>query len=121
MTPVPAALDQVASERLAALSRCVVPYGGFLRGRLAPGVRAVLGAQLKSTPAPGGRRPGLLRSAKEILGNFMYPMDAPRRLLRLAASGALDLEPIPVTTLPLADLPAAMRRAEEPGAPLVMT
>jgi hypothetical protein len=26
VTPIPAALDQVASERLAALSRCVVPY-----------------------------------------------------------------------------------------------
>lgn len=59
VTPIPAALDQMPSERLAALSWCVVPYGGFL-------------------------------------------------------------ERIPVTTLPLAELPAAMRRAEEPGAPLVV-
>ena len=62
----------------------------------------------------------LLRSGKEILGNFMYPPQAPRRLLQLAASGQLDLERIPVTTLPLAELPAAMRRAEQPGAPLVV-
>jgi alcohol dehydrogenase len=214
VTPVPATLDLLASERLAALSRCVVPYGGFLRGRLAPGevvvvhgatgafgsaavlVAIAMGAgqviaagrrpdalaRLESLPRVttvrmtgdaeadtralreaagppdcaldmigragsadgtlatlnalrrGGRMvlmgsmtvplpidyAGVLRSGKEILGNFMYPMEAPRRLLRLVASGALDLEPIPVTTLPLAELPAAMRRAEEPGAPLVV-
>src|SRR5205814_9267176 len=62
----------------------------------------------------------LPRSGKEILGNFMYPAQAPRRLLQLVASGQPDLAHIPVTTLPLAELPAAMRRAEEPGAPLVV-
>lgn len=214
VTPVPAALDQMPSERLAALSRCVVPYGGFLRGRLAPGEVVVVhgatgafgSAAVLVAMAMGagqviaaGRRPEaladldglprvttvrmtgdaeadaralreaagppdcaldmigragsadgtlatlsalrrggrmvlmgsmtvplpvdyaqLLRGGKEILGNFMYPAQAPRRLLQLVASGQLDLERIPVTTLPLAELPAAMRRAEEPGAPLVV-
>jgi hypothetical protein len=42
-------------------------------------------------------------------------------LVRMHASPLLSyLEPIPVATLPLAELPAAMRRAEEPGAPLVV-
>ena len=62
----------------------------------------------------------LLRTGREILGNFMYPRQAPRLLLQLAASGQLDLERIPVVTQPLAQLPDAMRRAEQPGAPLVV-
>ena len=37
ITPVPATLGHIGSDRLAALSRCVVPYGGFLRGRLTAG------------------------------------------------------------------------------------
>ena len=62
----------------------------------------------------------LLRTGREILGNLMYPRQAPRLLLQLAASGQLDLERIPVVTQPLAQLPDAMRRAEQPGAPLVV-
>jgi threonine dehydrogenase-like Zn-dependent dehydrogenase len=50
----------------------------------------------------------------------MYQRDAPRRLLQLAASGQLALDRIPVDVLPLAELPEAMRRAEQPGAPLVV-
>jgi alcohol dehydrogenase len=42
VTPVPAALDGVSSARLAAVSRCLVPYGGLLRGRLEPGETVVI-------------------------------------------------------------------------------
>jgi alcohol dehydrogenase len=62
----------------------------------------------------------LLRAGREILGNFMYPSVAPRLLLQLAASGQLALDRIPVDVLPLAELPEAMRRADQPGAPLVV-
>lgn len=214
VTPIPAALDHIGSDRLAALSRCVVPFGGFLRGRLAPGevvvvhgatgsfgsaavlVAIAMGAgrviaagrnpdalarlaalprvttvqmtgdadadagALQDAAGPadcaldmigqadsangtlatlnalrrGGRLvlmgsmtvplpldyAGLLRTGREILGNFMYPLSAPRQLLRLVASGQLDLDRIPVETQPLAGLPEAMRRAEEPGAPLIV-
>ena len=214
VTPIPAGLDQVGSDRLAALSRCVVPFGGFLRGRLAPGevvvvhgatgafgsaavlVAIAMGASrvvaagrnpealarlaalprvstvrmtgdagadaaaLRDAAGPadcaldmigradsadgtlatlnalrrGGRlvlmgsmtvplavdTASLLRTSKEIIGNFMYPMSAPRQLLRLVASGQLDLDQVPVETLPLDGLPTAMRRAEQPGAPLVV-
>jgi alcohol dehydrogenase len=214
VTPIPSALDHIPSGRLAPLSRCVVPYGGFLRGRLAPGelvvvhgatgafgsaavlVAIAMGASqviaagrnqatlarlaglprvitvrmtgdidadaraLRDAAGPADcaldmigragtahgtlatlnslRRGGrlvlmgsmtvplpldyaqLLRTGREILGNFMYPRQAPRLLLQLAASGQLDLERIPVVTQPLAQLPDAMRRAEQPGAPLVV-
>ncbi|RZS79462.1 alcohol dehydrogenase [Motilibacter rhizosphaerae] len=63
---------------------------------------------------------GLLRGGKEVLGSFMHPPDAPARLLQLVAAGLLDLAAVPVETRPLADLPAAMARAAEPGAPLVV-
>jgi alcohol dehydrogenase len=42
VTPVPAGLDNQDGARLAALSRCVVPYGGLLRARLAPGETVVI-------------------------------------------------------------------------------
>jgi alcohol dehydrogenase len=61
----------------------------------------------------------VMLSGKEIRGSFMYPRDAPARLLRLVEAGLLDLTTIPVTHLPLAALPEAMDRAAEPGAPLV--
>jgi alcohol dehydrogenase len=42
VTPVPKALDGVDSAVLAAATRCLVPYGGFLRGRLRPGETVVV-------------------------------------------------------------------------------
>jgi hypothetical protein len=47
-------------------------------------------------------------------------MSAPRRLVRLAAGGLLDLDGIPAETRPLDGLPEAVRRAEQPGAPLIV-
>jgi len=46
-----------------------------------------------------------------IAGQFMYPKDAPRGLVRLAASGQLDLRAIRPRTYALADLPMAMDEA----------
>jgi len=42
VTPVPASLAGMPDERLAAISRCVVPYGGLLRARLAAGETVVV-------------------------------------------------------------------------------
>lgn len=61
----------------------------------------------------------LMISRREIIGNFMYPPDAPARLMQLAASGQLNLDRIDIACYPLADLPAAMDHAAERGAPLV--
>jgi alcohol dehydrogenase len=46
-----------------------------------------------------------------IVGQFMYPKDAPGRLVRLAASGQLHLNAIKPRTYALADLPQAMEEA----------
>jgi alcohol dehydrogenase len=215
LTPVPPALGGTSPARLAALSRCTVPYGGLLRGRLAAGetliVNGATGAfgsagvlvalalgvarvvaagrnraaldRLGELPrvvpvqltgdatadgsalrdaADGGahialdlvgransadgtlaalgalRRGGrlvlmgsmtvplsldyahLLRTGKEVLGTFMYPREAPARLLALTAAGQLDLGQIPLVSRPLADLLRAMDEAAAPGAPLVV-
>jgi alcohol dehydrogenase len=61
----------------------------------------------------------LTSGRQEIIGNCMYPPEAPAGLLRLAASGQLDVERIDIACYPLADLPAALDHAAEPGAPLV--
>jgi hypothetical protein len=62
----------------------------------------------------------LLRTGREILGTSGIPMSAPRRLLRLPAGGLLDLDGIPVETRALDGVPGAIRRAEQPGAPLIV-
>jgi alcohol dehydrogenase len=46
-----------------------------------------------------------------IAGQFMYPKDAPGRLVRLAAAGQLHLDAIKPRTYALADLPQAMDEA----------
>jgi alcohol dehydrogenase len=215
LTPIPALLDDLHDSRLAALSRCVVPYGGLLRARLAPGdtviIHGATGAfgsaavlvalamaagrviaagrnsnileRLHELPrvhpvrmtgeieadtralreaaaggadcaldmigradtaegtratldalSNGGRLvlmgsmtvalpidyAALLRSGRELIGNFMYPPTAPGQLLALTASGQLDLQRVPVQTYPLEELPVAMRAAEQPGAPLAV-
>jgi alcohol dehydrogenase len=51
----------------------------------------------------------------EILGQFMYPGDAYRRLLELVRSGLLDLRAIASRVFPLADLPAALDAAATAG------
>jgi alcohol dehydrogenase len=46
-----------------------------------------------------------------IAGNFMYPADAPARLVRLVASGQLALSAIEAKPFPLAELPRALDAA----------
>jgi alcohol dehydrogenase len=51
----------------------------------------------------------------EIIGNFMHPVDAYRRLLAMVRGGRLDLAVIKPEVHPLAELPAAMEAAERAG------
>jgi alcohol dehydrogenase len=51
----------------------------------------------------------------EILGQFMYPRGAARRLVELVRSGLLDIRPIRPKVFPLADLPQAMDAAAAAG------
>lgn len=81
VTPVPDSLRDVDGQVLAALSRCVVPYGGLLRGRLAAGetliVHGATGAFGSAAVLVGlamgaglviaaGRNPGALESLSRL-------------------------------------------------------
>lgn len=207
VTPLPG-LDHISADRLIALAKLVVPYGGLLRGGLAPGqtiiingatgyfgsagvmlalamgaakvvavgrnrdaldrVAAALGERVKPVAATGdhdadvamireaaggrtdlaldllgqatstattlaalrslrrGGRLVLMGSASaplelsfgdmlgndwEVVGNFMYPKQAPARLASLLAAGLLDLDPIRVSRFPLSALPDAIAAA----------
>jgi len=211
ITPVDG-LDDVDAAHLAVLSRCIVPFGGMLRGRLAAGetlivtgatgaygtaavllgiamgARRVIAAgrnrvALEAVARAGGSRvssvaltgdvqadAGALRTASgggaqmafdmvgqakdpnatlaaldslrrggrlvlmgsmtaelpipytavmlnnlEILGQFMYPAGAYRRLLDLLRSGLLDMSPIRPRVYPLAALLEAMEAAAAAG------
>jgi alcohol dehydrogenase len=210
-TPVEG-LDHIDAAQLAAVSRCIIPFGGLLRGRLAAGETLVVNgatgaygtaavllgvamaagrviaagrnsAALEAVARAGGSRvstvtltgdvqadTGALRAASgggahiafdmvgqardpnstlaalhslrrggrlvlmgsmttdlpipyttlmmnswEILGQFMYPASAYRRLLDLLRSGLLDINPIRPSVYPLAALPEAMEAAAEAG------
>jgi alcohol dehydrogenase len=205
-------LDHIEAAQLAAVGRCIIPFGGLLRGRLAAGETLVVNgatgaygtaavllgvamgaarviaagrnsAALEAVARAGGPRvstvaltgdvrmdAGALRSASgggahiafdmvgqardpnstlaalhslrrggrlvlmgsmttelpipyttlmmnswEILGQFMYPASAYRRLLDLLRSGLLDIKPIRPRVYPLAALPEAMDAAAEAG------
>jgi alcohol dehydrogenase len=53
----------------------------------------------------------LMANNLEIMGQFMYPIDAYRRLLDLLRTGRLDISPIIPKVFPLAALPEAMEAA----------
>jgi alcohol dehydrogenase len=53
----------------------------------------------------------MLMNNWEVLGQFMYPADAYRRLFELVRAGLLDLRAITPHTYALAELPAAIERA----------
>lgn len=205
-------LDHIGAAQLAAVSRCVVPFGGLLRGRLAAGetlvvtgatgaygIAAVLlgvalgavrviaagrnRAALEAAAAVAGprvhpvvltgevqadanalrasagggvdmafdmvgqardpnatlaalhslRRGGrlvlmgsmttdlplpytaVMLNSWEIIGQFMYPANAYRRLLDLLRGGLLDISPIRPRVYPLAALPEAMDAAATAG------
>jgi alcohol dehydrogenase len=205
-------LDNIDAAQLAAVTRCVIPYGGMLRGRLAPGETLIVngatgsygsaavllgiamgaarviaagrnpvaleevvragGARVSSVTLTGDvqadagalravsgggahmafdmvgqakdpgstlaalhslRRGGrlvlmgsmttelpvpyttLMLNSWEIIGQFMYPAGAYRRLLDLLRSGLLDISPIRPRVYPLAALPEAMEAASTAG------
>ncbi|MDB5978802.1 MAG: Alcohol dehydrogenase zinc-binding domain protein [Nevskia sp.] len=205
-------LDHIDAAQLAAVGRCIIPYGGLLRGRLAAGETLIVngatgaygsaavllgvamgaarvvaagrnaaalealaraaGARVSTVVLSGDRvadtralraacdggahlafdmvgqakDPGstlaalhslrrggrlvlmgsmsaelpipyttLMLNSWEILGQFMYPADAYRRLLDLLRSGLLDINPIKPKVYPLAELPQAMDAAAGAG------
>src|ERR1700746_251582 len=55
----------------------------------------------------------MLANNWSIIGNFMYPKDAFRRVSALVTTGALDVDRVEITTFPLAELRAAARKASE--------
>jgi alcohol dehydrogenase len=57
----------------------------------------------------------LMRNDWEIIGQFMYPASANRRLLDLLRSGLLDISPIRPRVYPLEALPEAMEAAASAG------
>jgi alcohol dehydrogenase len=57
----------------------------------------------------------LMRNNWEIIGQFMYPASAYRRLLDLLRSGLLDIRAIGPRVYPLAALPEAMEAAATAG------
>ena len=42
VTPIPESLAGISSERLSVVTRCLVPFGGMLRGRLVPGETVII-------------------------------------------------------------------------------
>jgi alcohol dehydrogenase len=57
----------------------------------------------------------LMANNWEIMGQFMYPADAYRRLLDLVRAGLLDISAIRPRVFPLAELPQAMGTAATAG------
>ena len=53
----------------------------------------------------------MLANDWEVVGNFMYPKNAPGMLSTLVASQQLDLAPIRLLRFPFDRLPDAIRRA----------
>ena len=99
--PIDAALDVIGAMRASTT-------GSVLRS-LRRGGRLVM---MGSCPEPLAIGFGeMLANNWLIAGQFMYPMDAPSRLVRLAASGQLNLDAIKPRTYSLLDLPRAMDEA----------
>jgi alcohol dehydrogenase len=57
----------------------------------------------------------LMINSLEIIGNFMYPASAYRRVLALVRSGALEISTINPKVFPLTELAAAMDAAASAG------
>ncbi|MGQ7932537.1 zinc-binding dehydrogenase [Paraburkholderia sp. D1E] len=80
---------------------------------LARGGRLVLmGTMTAPLPIPYTE---VMLNGWEIIGQFMYPRDAYRRLLDLIRSGQLDMNAIRPRTYPLSALPEAMNAATQTG------
>jgi alcohol dehydrogenase len=68
----------------------------------------LMGSMMTDLPVPYG---AIMLNDLEIIGQFMYPRGAHRRLLDLLRSGLLDMSPIRAAVYPLAQLPEAMAAA----------
>ena len=98
---VDAALDMIGADSSASTA-------AVLRSLRRGGRLAMMG----SCPEPLSSGFGeMLANDWLIVGQFMYPKDAPERLVRLAASGQLPLNAIKPRAYALADLPQAMDEA----------
>jgi len=72
----------------------------------------LMGSMTTELPIPYGL---VMVNDLEIIGQFMYPRGAHRRLLDLLRSGLLDMSPIKAVVYPLAKLPEAMEAAASAG------
>jgi alcohol dehydrogenase len=72
----------------------------------------LMGSMTTDLPLP---YTAVMLNSWEILGQFMYPASAYRRLLDLLRSGLLDISPIRPRVYPLASLPEAMEAASTAG------
>jgi alcohol dehydrogenase len=72
----------------------------------------LMGSMTTDLPIP---YTALMLNSWEILGQFMYPVSAYRRLLDLLRAGLLDIGAIRPRVYPLADLPEAMEAATTAG------
>jgi len=71
-----------------------------------PGGRLVImGSMMVDLPIPYTY---VMLNSWSILGNFMYPRDATRKLLELVKSGQLPIEVIVPIVFPMAELDKAM-------------
>ena len=72
----------------------------------------LMGSMTTELPIP---YTAVMLNSWEILGQFMYPASAYRRLLDLLRSGLLDISAIRPRVYPLAELPEAMEAASTAG------
>ena len=83
-----------------------------LRGLRRGGRLVLMGSMATPLPLDYGT---VMINNLEIIGQFMYPGDAYRRLLELVRTGLLDLRAIAPRVFPLAELPAALDAAAVAG------
>lgn len=83
-----------------------------LHGLRRGGRLVLMGSMTTDLPVPYTT---LMLNSWELLGQFMYPASAYRRLLDLLRSGLLDISPIRPRVYPLAALPEAMEAASTAG------
>lgn len=63
----------------------------------------------------------LMRNCITVRGQWMYPRDAPSRLIQLAHAGLISTDDPEITTFPLADVNTAIDHAAANGGPFKMT
>jgi len=99
--PIDAALDIVGADS-------ATGTGSVLRSLRRGGRMAMMGSCAEPLSIGYGE---MLANDWLIAGQFMYPKDAPARLVRLVASGQLRLGAVTPRAYPLTDLPRAMDEA----------